>query len=168
MNIHGMQMKWRAREMCNDYRLDGHEFSLSVSFNDVLVEGRGWRIFIPEASSASPEIKVTDQRLKSNAILDKGFQAKVLRMAQIRARHVRAEIASDWPRQSIVPDAKGYTQHPLFGGIADRWYCLHCNGTFSGMRMAENLWHCPACSAAPIDIFEASEILAGGQNPPLK
>lgn len=137
--------------------LDGHKFRLRVDFDDVIMEGRGWQIVIPEAPSASPEICVTDRRIKSNPILDEDFHDKALRVAQIRAEQVRARIASDWPRRSTVPDADGNVQHPLFGGVADEWFCFHCDQVFSGRQMAGNLWHCPACSASPIDIHPADE-----------
>lgn len=132
--------------------LDGHQFRLGVVLDDVIMEGRGWRIVVPEVPSANPEIRVTDRRIKLNPIADEGFQDKALRAAQIRAQQVRARIASDWPRRSTLPDADGTTQHPLFGGVADRWFCLHCDQASSGRQMAENLWHCPACGATPIDI----------------
>jgi hypothetical protein len=137
--------------------LDGHNFRLKVDLDDVIMEGRGWRIVVPEAPSADPEICVTDRRIKSNPILDEDFQGKALKVAQIRAEQVRARIASDWPRRSTIPDADGNTQHPLFGGVAAKWFCLHCDRVFSGRQMAENLWHCPACSATPIDIHSADE-----------
>lgn len=137
--------------------LDGHKFRLRVDFDDVIMEGRGWRIVVPEAPSASPEISVTDRRVKSNPILEEDFHHKALRVAQIRTEQVRARIASDWPRRSTVPDAGGNVQHPLFGGVADKWFCFHCDQVFSGRQMAGNLWHCPACSASPIDIHPADE-----------
>ncbi|ESZ69536.1 hypothetical protein X727_16815 [Mesorhizobium sp. L103C119B0] len=132
--------------------LDGHPFRLNVILDDVVMEGRGWQIVVPEAPSASPEIRVTDRRIKLNPVADQGFQDKAVRAAQIRAQQVRARISSDWPRRSTVADADGRTQHPLFGGIADRWFCLHCDQVSSGRQMAQNLWHCPACGSAPIDI----------------
>ncbi|RWB39711.1 MAG: hypothetical protein EOQ46_26070 [Mesorhizobium sp.] len=93
--------------------LDGHRFRLKVAFDDVIMEGRGWRIVVPEARSANPEVCVTDQQIKSNPILDEDFHVKALRVAQIRAEQVRARIASDWPRRSTVPDADGNVQHPF-------------------------------------------------------
>lgn len=135
--------------------LDGHQFRLTVSFDDVVMEGRGWQIIVPEAPSANPQIHVTDRQIKSNPILEENFHDKALQAAQIRAEQVRARIASDWPRRSTVPDFDGKVQHPLFGGVARRWSCIHCDQVFSGKQMAENVWHCPACSATPIDIHVA-------------
>ncbi|ASY61444.1 hypothetical protein [Sinorhizobium sp. CCBAU 05631] len=137
--------------------LDGHKFRLRVDFGDVVMEGRGWRIMVPEAPSASPEFSVTDRRIKSNPILDGDFRDKALRVAQIRAEQVRAWIASDWSRRSTVPDANGKVKHPLFVSSSDRWFCFHCDRTFTGMQIATNLWHCPACSASPINIHAADE-----------
>ena len=123
----------------------------------MVMEGRGWQIVVPEAPSASSKISVTDRRIKLNPILDEVFHDRALRVAQIRAEQVRARIASDWPRRSTVPDADGNVQHPLFGGVADKWFCFHCDQVFSGRQMAVNLWHSPACSASPIDIHAADE-----------
>jgi hypothetical protein len=132
--------------------LDGHRFRLSVSLDDVVMEGRGWRIVVPEAPSASPEISITDRRIKLNPLLVEDFTEKALIAAQIRAEQVRARIASDWPRRSMVPDTDGSVKHPLFGGVSDKWFCLHCDQASSGRQMAENFWHCPSCGATPIDI----------------
>ncbi|MEY9772108.1 hypothetical protein ABIA14_004449 [Sinorhizobium fredii] len=137
--------------------LDGHRFCLKVDFDDVVIEGRGWRIVVLEAPSASPEISVTDRRIKSNPILDADFRDKALCVAQIRAGQVRARIASDWPRRSTVPDANGKVQHPFFDSFSDRWFCFHCDQIFAGMQIAKNFWHCPDCSASPIDIHPADE-----------
>ncbi|MEY9103763.1 hypothetical protein ABIA24_006736 [Sinorhizobium fredii] len=137
--------------------LDGHKFRLSVDCDDVFMDGRGWRIVVPEAPSATAEASVTDRRIKSNPILDQGFVEKALRVSQIRAEQVRARIASDWPRRSTVPDANGGVQHPLFGSLSNRWFCFHCDEIFTGTQIAKNLWHCPGCSASPIDIHPADE-----------
>ena len=51
--------------------LDGHRFRLSVSLDDVVMEGRGWCIVVPEAPSASPEISITDRRINLNPIWKK-------------------------------------------------------------------------------------------------
>lgn len=136
--------------------LDGHDFRLRVCFDDVIMEGRGWQIVVPEAPSASPEINVTDRRIKSNPILDDCFRDKALKSAQIRAEQVRARIASDWPRRSTAPDYDGKVQHPLFGEVGSLWSCIHCDQVSSGRQMAENLWHCPACGATPIDIHSSA------------
>ncbi len=137
--------------------LDGHKFRLRVVFDDVFMEGRGWRLVVSEAPSASPEVSVTDRRIKSNPIENEAFVDKALRVAQIRAEQVRARIASDWPRRSTIPDANGKLEHPLFDETADRWACIHCDQVFSGKQIAENLWHCPDCSASPINIHSADE-----------
>lgn len=132
--------------------LDGFQFHLSVVLDDVIIEGRGWRIVVPEAPSASPEISVTDRRIKSNPILEESFAKKALRAAQIRAEQVRARIATDWPRRSTLPDPNGHVEHPLFGDVSDKWFCLHCDEASTGKQMAENFWHCSSCGASPIDI----------------
>ena len=135
--------------------LDGHQFRLLVLLDDVIMEGRGWRILIPEAPTAKPEVQLTDRRLKLNPISDENFLAKAMAAANMRAAQVHARIASDWPRRSTIPDAKGNAQHPLFGSVSSEWFCLHCDGEFSGTQLAKNFWHCPACSATPIEIHES-------------
>ena len=135
--------------------LDGHQFCLSVALDDAVIEGRGWCIVVPEAPSASPKIFVTDRRIKLNPIMKEGFREKALLAAQIRAEQVRARIASDWPRRSTVTDADGNAEHPLSRGISGKWFCLHCDQSFSGRQMAKNFWHCPSCGATPIDIYKS-------------
>ena len=110
---------------------------------------------IGEAPSAEPVVEVTDRRLKSNPIQDPEFVKEALMIGQARAMRVRARISSDWPRRSTKPNADGSARHPLFGGLSKDWFCLHCDGKFTGAEMAKNMWHCPSCSATPIDIFNS-------------
>jgi hypothetical protein len=44
-----------------------------------------------------------------------------------------------WPPEirNKARDSDGKVQHPLFGGIADRWFCIHCDQVFSGRRMTK-------------------------------
>ena len=51
--------------------------------------------------------------------------------------------------------------HPLFEDRSAEWNCLHCDGKITGVQIAANLWHCPACGASPIDIFAAPFWLEG-------
>jgi hypothetical protein len=134
--------------------IDGHPYWLSIDF-EVLMQGRGWAIYVGEAPSEKPQIMVTDRRFKANPILNPEFVAKALEVAQAAAEKLRARIASDWPRRSTKPDAEGRARHPLFSQLSNEWHCLHCDGEFTGDQMAENMWHCPKCSATPIDIFVA-------------
>lgn len=132
--------------------IDGHAYSLSIDF-EVLMQGRGWSIYVGQAPSEEPQIEVTDRRIKENAILNPEFAAKALQVAQTAAEKLRARIASDWPRRSTKPDAEGRVRHPLFSKLSGEWHCNHCDGEFTGAQIAVNMWHCPKCSATPIDIF---------------
>ena len=131
--------------------IDGHAYELEIDF-EVLMAGKGWAICLEHAPSKEPTIEIYD-RSENNPILDPAFRSKALAICDEAVERLRARIAADWPRRSTKPDADGNTQHPLSKGIASKWYCLHCDGAFTGSQMAENMWHCPRCSATPIDIF---------------
>ena len=133
--------------------IDGHPYHLCESLRDVIMHGKGWRIVIFEAPSAPPLVSVTDKRFARNPINDPNFVEAALRVAQWKATQVRANIARDWSRRSTKPDAQGVVTHPLSGEGGDTWFCLHCDAKISGRDIARNLWHCPSCSATPIDIF---------------
>ncbi|TCU21798.1 hypothetical protein EV130_110142 [Rhizobium azibense] len=131
--------------------IDGHDYTLSVAF-EVLMGGDGWSILVEQAPSEAPQIAIY-RRAKDNPILDLAFREKALAIAQAAAEGLRSRIAADWPRRSTKPDAEGHALHPLRSELSKEWHCLHCNGAFSGAQMAANMWHCPECSATPIDIF---------------
>lgn len=132
--------------------IEGHSYTINIESDDVVMLGRGWQITLPEAPSASPEISVTDRRIKTNPILEESFRAAALAIAEEWRSRVHARIASDWPRRSTVPDSTGRTEHPLFSGVSDKWFCMHCDGSFTGQQMADNLFHCLDCGATPLDI----------------
>ena len=142
----------------NPYRID-------VDMDDVFMRGRGWLVHVPEAPSRPPVVQVTDRRFKTNPIHDAAFVEKALKIANAKAEQVRARIASDWPRRATRPDADGLAVHPLSGEEGDTWHCLHCDGQAPSKAMAANLWHCPDCHAAPIDIFSGPWWL-GDDEPP--
>lgn len=131
--------------------IDGHPYSLEIDF-EVVMGGNGWCILLEHAPSEKPVIEVYDQS-KDNPILNPQFKSKALAICNDAVERLRARIAADWPRRSTKPDADGQAQHPLSKGVASTWYCLHCDGAFTGSQMADNMWHCPKCSATPIDIF---------------
>lgn len=131
--------------------IDGHPYSLEIDF-EVLMRGAGWAICLEHAPSEKPVIEVYDKS-EANPILDPVFVSKALVICNNAAERLRARIAADWPRRSTKPDADGQAQHPLFRGVASKWYCLHCDGESTGAQMADNMWHCPTCNATPIDIF---------------
>ncbi|MCK1281784.1 hypothetical protein IVB46_41875 [Bradyrhizobium sp. 61] len=134
--------------------IDGVPYTLEIDFEVVMwVEGR-WAICVEHAPSKEPIIEIYD-RSENNPILNTAFRSKALAICREAVERLRARIAADWPRRSTKPDAEGNAQHPLSKGVASRWYCLHCDGAFTASQMSENMWHCPKCSATPIDIFIA-------------
>jgi len=132
-----------------------HPYKIEVSMDDVYMSGLGWLIHVPEAPSKKPSFGVTDKRYKANPIHDPDFIIRALELANAKAEQVRARIASDWPRRSTKPDAQGRATHPINGGLSEKWYCLNCDEQSSAKALAANLWHCPSCSAAPIDVFSS-------------
>lgn len=132
--------------------IDGHTFTLSVAF-EVFMYGEGWGIIIEHAPSEAVVIEIADPNDTNNPMLDTKFKAKALGIAEAAAELLRERIASDWPRRSTKPDAEGRALHPLGRGLSRGWHCLHCDTVSEGKQMADNMWHCPKCSATPIDIF---------------
>ena len=132
-----------------------HSYQIEESWADVHMFGKGWHIQLDETPSAEPVIEVTDRRFKSNPIRDPEFVEEALRVAKAYAERVRAHMSTEWPRRTTKPDADGMALHPLGRGLSSKWFCLHCDGEFTGSDMARNLWHCPDCSATPIDIFDS-------------
>ncbi|MBZ7924370.1 hypothetical protein LAC81_26955 [Ensifer adhaerens] len=133
--------------------LDGHKFYLVGDEFSVAFGSQGWEILLDQPPSAKPELRRLEGRVKSVAVLDPAFIECATQLLTIRARRMHMEVASDWPRRSTMPDKQGRARHPLDRGLADKWYCLHCDGVHDGRTMAMNLWHCTGCGATPIDIF---------------
>lgn len=131
--------------------IDGHPYSVEIDF-EVLMRGERWCILLEHAPSEKPTIEIYDKR-KTNPARDPAFIAKALVICNAAAERLRARIAWDWPRRSTKPDADGNTQHPLSKDVSGEWFCLHCDGKLTGAEMAVNMWHCPKCSASPLDIF---------------
>ena len=133
--------------------IDGHDYTIEIDF-EVLMGGQGWAICVEQAPSESPVIERYGDS-ESNPILDPVFVSEALKVANAAAEKLRARIASDWPRRSTKPDKEGRVLHPLFRGrgLSSEWHCLHCDAASTGEEMAANMWHCPKCSATPIDIF---------------
>lgn len=132
-----------------------HQYTIEISFGDVHMFGKGWAIYIDEAPSASPIVQITNNRINPNPINDPMFLDEALEIARENVKKARAEISLDWPRRSTKPDASGRIRHPLFGGLKNEWYCLHCDRNLNSDELAENMWHCPSCNATPIDIYPA-------------
>lgn len=132
--------------------LNGHSYHVSPINDDVRIWGRGWQVVLPEAPLAPARFKVTDKRFKSLPIDDPDFREAILEIASGWRRLIHARIASDWPRRATVPDSDGRAEHPLFGGVSDKWFCMHCDHASTGHEIAANLFHCPKCFATPLDI----------------
>lgn len=147
-------------------KIGDHAFSVFESSGDIRMEGDGWRIFVGEALFAQPVVEIEKPQGSSSPANDRDFLNAALRIADEEAAKVRAGISSDWPRRSTKPDAEGVVVHPLFEDRSAEWFCLHCDGKITGAQLAENLWHCPACGAAPIDIFSTPFWLEGSDVEP--
>ncbi|WP_373008972.1 hypothetical protein [Hyphomonas sp.] len=133
--------------------IDGHDYTIEIDF-EVLMGGQGWAICVEQAPSEKPLIEIYDDS-RHNPVLDPAFVSKALTIAYEAAEMLRARIAADWPRRSTKPDKEGRALHPLFRerGLSREWHCLHCDAVSTGSQMAANMWHCPKCSATPIDIL---------------
>lgn len=131
--------------------LKGHACTLTEDFMDVLIWGEHWCIRRGHAPSEPAEVET----FGPCAIDDPEVLAEAMTVLNEAADRLRARIADDWPRDSMNPDAQGRVIHPLWSGQSgsSEWFCLHCDGKFTGTQMASNMWHCPECSATPIDMF---------------
>lgn len=142
-------------------KIGDYGFAVFEVFGDIRMEGEGWRILVDEAQFAQPVVEIEKLHSETSPARSREFLDAAVGIADEEAAKVRAGIATDWPRRSTKPDAEGVVAHPLFGDRAASWFCLHCDGEITGSQLAENLWHCPACGAAPIDIFSSPDWLDG-------
>ena len=127
----------------------GEPYTLEVGFDDVLIGGNGWTIYLDHAPSKPAKIEA---HKKPNPLDDKAFFSQIMKIAMKAADEVREAIAKDWGLASMQPDKDGRVKHPLFGGVAAEWYCMHCDTVSTGAQMAQNMWHCLKCSATPLDM----------------
>lgn len=134
-------------------KIGAHDYTIEIDF-EVVMHGQGWAICVEQAPSEEPVVEIYDES-EDNPIRDSKFLERALEIANEAVGTLRARIASDWPRRSTKPDAKGRVVHPLWtdSELSSEWHCLHCDGAFSGAQIAANMWHCPKCSATPIDLF---------------
>lgn len=131
--------------------LNGHPCTLTEEFMDVLLWGEHWCIHLGHAPSEPADVETYGRPC---AIDDPEVLAEAMRVLNEAADRLRARIADDWPQASMTPDREGRVIHPLVKTEpSPEWYCLHCDGKFTGNQMVSNMWHCPQCSATPIDIF---------------
>ena len=146
--------------------IDGHSYQLFEYSGDIRMEGDGWRILIGEADFSQPAVEIETTHKETSPANNPGFVEKALALVEVQAVKTRAAIASDWPRRSTKPNAKGEVVHPLNDDRAAEWFCLHCDGKITGAQIAENLWHCPSCGASPLNIFISPWWLEGGDEEP--
>ncbi|UOA26048.1 hypothetical protein [Pseudosulfitobacter sp. DSM 107133] len=146
--------------------IDGHPYQVFEFLGDIRMEGEGWRILIGEADLSQPVVEIETTHKKISPANDPGFVGKAVEVAGTQAAKARAGIASDWPRRSTKPNAKGEVIHPLYGDGAAEWFCLHCDSKITGAQIAKNLWHCPRCNASPMDIFSSPWWLDGNDQKP--
>lgn len=131
----------------------GKPYTLEVGFDDVLIGGEGWTIYLDHAPSKPAKIS---KRTKPNPLDDKVFFSQVMKIAMDAVDGVREAIKKDWGPRAMLPDNDGRVSHPLFSeSVSAEWHCLHCDARSTGAQMVANMWHCPKCSATPLDIHAA-------------
>ncbi|WP_051057211.1 hypothetical protein [Bradyrhizobium yuanmingense] len=129
----------------------GEPYTLEVYFDEVLISGNGWGIHFGHAPSEPAEI---EKLTSPNPLDDKAFFSQVMKIAVEAADGVREAITKDWGAAAMQPDKDGRAKHPLFKDVfSAEWFCLHCDGQSDSAQLVANMWHCPKCSATPIDIF---------------
>ncbi|TWB07193.1 hypothetical protein [Bradyrhizobium stylosanthis] len=128
-------------------------YTLKIGFDDVLISGNGWAIYLDHAPSKPA---IIETYTKPNPLDDKAFFSKVMKIAMEAADGVREAIAKDWGPASMQPDKDSSVKHPLFGGVSAEWFCMHCEACSTGAQMAANMWHCPKCSATPLDMHSTA------------
>jgi hypothetical protein len=148
--------RWEYLEQAEQGRIRGHAYRLQVALDDVIIAGEGWSITVPEDPSARATVRTSAEVDDQSPVFDPDFLEEALSLANHRMAQVRGKISTDWPRRSTKPDGKGRSRHPLWDRDSDTWFCLHCNGKITGIQIAQNLWHCPACGASPVDIFDSA------------
>jgi hypothetical protein len=145
----------------------GEPYTLRVYFDEVVIGGNGWGIHFSHAPSEPAKIEIYT---KPNPLDDKAFFAEVMKIAMEAADGVRVAIAQDWGTASMQPDNDGSVKHPLFGGVSAEWFCMHCDTRSTGAEIVANMWHCPNCSATPMDVhpqawWKAGESAELGEKP---
>lgn len=153
-------------EPIREGKIGEHTYRVFEALGDIRMEGEGWRILVGEALLSQPVLEIEKPHATTSPVRNRDFLNAALSIADEEAAKVRGGISSDWPRRATKPDGEGAVVHPLFGGRAAKWYCLHCDGEITGAQLAQNLWHCPGCGASPIDIFSEPGWLNGSDAKP--
>jgi hypothetical protein len=130
--------------------IGGKPYTLEIGFDDVLIRGDGWTIYLDHAPSKPAGIETYK---KPNPLDDKTFLSHAMKIATEAADGVREAIAKDWGPAAMQPDKEGRAKHPLFNGmLSAEWFCHHCDGKSTSAQVIANMWHCPKCNATPLDI----------------
>jgi hypothetical protein len=72
----------------------GEPYTLEVGFDDVLIGGNGWAIYLGHAPSVGAKIETYT---KPSLLDDKVFFSEVMKIANKAADRVREAITQDWP-----------------------------------------------------------------------
>ena len=146
----------------------GHTYELKTMLGDVLMEGDGWRIVLPENPSAAPRVEIDINHAQNSPMNDRVLLAEAIGTAKDLMQSVKARRFADWPRRATKPDAEEKVRHPFLQmEESSRWYCLHCNAEITGSQIAGNHWHCPGCGASPINIFPEAFWLGPNEEKPV-
>ena len=146
----------------------GHPYELKTMLGDVLMEGDGWRIVLPENPSAAPRVEIDINHAQNSPMNDRVLLAEAIGTAKDLMQSVKARRFADWPRRATKPDAEEKVRHPFLEmEESSRWYCLHCNAEITGPQIAGNHWHCPGCGASPINIFPEAFWLGPNEEKPV-
>lgn len=148
--------------------VQGHTYELKTMLGDVLMEGDGWRIVLPENPSAAPRVEIDINHAQNSPMNDRVLLAEAIGTAKDLMQRVKARRFADWPRRATKPDAEEKVRHPFLQmEESSRWYCLHCNAEITGSQIAGNHWHCPGCGASPINIFPEAFWLGPNEEKPV-
>lgn len=146
----------------------GHPYELKTMLGDVLMEGDGWRIVLPENPSAAPRVEIDINHAQNSPMNDRMLLAEAIGTGKDLMQSVKARRFADWPRRATKPDAEEKVRHPFLQmEESSRWYCLHCNAEITGSQIAGNHWHCPGCGASPINIFPEAFWLGPNEEKPV-
>ena len=135
----GVPLRGVASFIASEGDIAGEPYELEVGFDDVLIGGRGWAIYLGHAPSEAAKV---EKYTSPNPLDNEAFFTEVMKIAKNAADGVREAIAQDWPRRSTKPDKNGCAVHPLFGGVSAEWYCIHCDARSTGRK-----WQ-PICGIA--------------------
>ena len=139
------------QEGCGE--IDGEPYELEVDFDSVLIGGNGWAIHVGHAPSEKAQV---ERHVTPNPLDDPAFFKEVMKIANAAADRVRELICSGL----APPVDEARSCRPYNASVVPRRF-LPNGSAFTaipnraGEQMAANMWHCPKCSATPLDIHPA-------------